>query len=197
MKPLLVSIAGQPNVGKTEVVNYLAQEGFTTISPLAILLTYARERDIKIEGRHTTAELRARLTEEEGINWVPQRILASRATHLVLEGLSTVNDYNAIKEYAAQDKLASVMVALTCSTEGSFRRSRLRGHPTKDTATNIVEYLGATTPEAYNPDPAKMSRQEIVDLIPADHRIDTTNLPLDEVCQKVFALVQPSLVATA
>jgi broad-specificity NMP kinase len=98
MPEIIVSFAGQPGSGKTTAVSLLERRfGFEGVRPSRVIRNYAQEHGIALGvDRSLWAEMRRRLGEERGPDWLTQAILTSPSRAVALDGLRTVGDYSAL-----------------------------------------------------------------------------------------------------
>lgn len=194
MSELIVATTGLAGTGKTTHTELLRdRHGFKVLSPPKILEQYANDHGIVLNGpRSQWADVRRRIGEENGPDWLTDLAFEDESEKLVIDGLSTVGDFDTL-EAANQTQYARVaFVGLVC-TDDNVRLEHLKAQQKKSkTAPRTVDEMHSMEADElyYELDAYSIARQTVLDHIPESMIVKYNDESVEAVHARIVALLE-------
>lgn len=176
MPETIISLAGHPGSGKSQLTTSLEKrQGITAIRPSEIIRNYAAERygiDLNGADRSQWADIRRKVGQESGQDWIAQHILDSPQRIVSIDGLRTVIDYKKLKAVHDDGSVNVAFMGLFCPIEERFNHIE-RGNTNKRRPQSVDELYLLESPEYFsNEGDAGIATQTVLDLTPPELRIE-------------------------
>lgn len=174
MSELIVPIAGLQGSGKTTEASLLQRDyDFTVISPPLIIAEYADANNIDLRERNQWAEIRHRLGDMHGSDWLAQMAIEAPQRNIVIDGLSTIGDYDTLHAADELNFARVAFVSLWCSASGRFDRVVERADAKKEIPESVEQMLLFESLEYYSESEFGVARMAVMDEIPSEMTIVT------------------------
>jgi hypothetical protein len=200
MSKVIVTFAGHPGSGKTTAVGRLERDfGFTSIRPQLAIKSYAEEHNIVLgKDRSLWVEVKRRINEERGPDWITQAVLSSPAGMVVMDALRTIGDYRVLNRAREHNLVKVAFVGLFCPPEIRYQHIIESNDFDKAKPSTFQEFLAQEIPEYYSSEGEYgMATQTILDLTPPELRIEYTTESKEVVGEMILArLKQGGYLAT-
>lgn len=176
MPETIISFAGHPGSGKSQLTKNLEKhQGIPAIRPSELIQRYAIEHygiDLSGADRSQWADIRRRVGESSGQDWIAQHVLDSPHRIVSVDGLRTVIDYRKLKNAHDNGLVNVAFMGLFCPIEERFNHID-RGDTNKRRPQSVEElYLLESSEYFSNEGDAGIATQTVLDLTPPELRIE-------------------------
>ena len=168
MERLIVSLAGNPASGKTDVAKHLEDAyGFTTVRPSGLIRAYAENRGIPLRERRDYSQTFNDMIAEEGSDKIVEQMLDSTDGNLCVDGERLPQHIMRLRKHGA------VVIALWCPIQTRYERAMERADE-RDKVT-FEEFKADEASEYQSTEPPGISTLTVMQM--ADYHLDGSKEP--------------------